>query len=91
MPKRRPDHVPTRTCAVCRQSRPKREMTRIVRAPDGTISRDETGRAAGRGTYICHEPACRDVEGRVAAVRRALGGEPAPGTLEFEGVTHATT
>ena len=91
MPKRRPDHVPTRTCAVCRQARPKREMTRIVRAPDGTIARDDTGRAAGRGTYICHEPACRDTEQRVEAVRRALGGEPAPGTLEFEGVTHATT
>ena len=91
MPKRRPDHVPTRTCAVCRQARPKREMTRIVRAPDGTIARDDTGRAAGRGTYICHDPACRDAERRDEAVRRALGGEPAPGTLEFEGVTHATT
>jgi uncharacterized protein len=91
MPKRRPDHVPTRTCAVCLQARPKRVMTRIVRAPDGAIARDDTGRAAGRGTYICHEPACRDAERRAEAVRRALGGEPAPGTLEFEGVTHATT
>ena len=31
MPKRRPDHVPTRTCAVCRTSHPKREMHRVVR------------------------------------------------------------
>jgi uncharacterized protein len=91
MPKRRPDHVPSRTCAVCRQARPKRAMTRIVRSPDGTIARDDTGRASGRGTYICHEPACRDAEQRVEAVRRALGGEPAPGTLVFEGVRHATT
>ena len=91
MPKRRPDHVPTRTCAVCRESHPKREMTRVVRAPDGTIHRDETGRAPGRGTYICQNPACRDNERSVAAVKRALGAEPAPGTLEFEGAPHATT
>ena len=91
MPKRRPDHVPTRTCAVCRQSRPKRDMTRIVRATDGTIRRDDTGRAPGRGTYICTDPACRDSQRSAAAVKGALGAEPAPGTLEFEGAPHATT
>ena len=66
-------------------------MTRIVRAADGTIHRDDTGREPGRGTYICHDPACRDGERRAAAVKRALGAEPAPGTLEFEGAAHATT
>ena len=91
MPKRRPDHVPTRTCAVCRQSHPKRDMTRIVRAPDGSINRDETGRAPGRGTYICQDPACRDNERSAAAVKRALGTEPAPGTLDIKGAPHATT
>jgi predicted RNA-binding protein YlxR (DUF448 family) len=91
MPKRRPDHVPTRTCAVCRQLRPKREMTRIVRGADGIIQRDDTGRLPGRGTYICTDPACRDSVRGAAAVKRALGAEPAPGTLEFEGAPHATT
>jgi len=91
MPKRRPDHVPSRTCAVCRQSHPKRDMTRIVRTTDGSIQRDETGRAPGRGTYICQDPACRDSERSAAAVKRALGAEPAPGSLEFEGAPHATT
>ena len=90
MPKRRPDHVPTRTCAVCRAARPKREMDRLVRTPDGTIQRDPTGRLAGRGTYICHEPSCRDPERATAAVRRALGVELTPGSLEFE-VNDATT
>jgi uncharacterized protein len=84
MPKRRPDHIPTRTCAVCRVARPKRDMDRLVRAGDGTIHRDPTGRLAGRGTYICHEAACRDPERAAEAVRRALGAELAPGTLEFE-------
>ena len=84
MPKRRPDHVPTRTCAVCRVARPKREMDRLVRARDGVIHRDPTGRLAGRGTYLCHEPACREPERAAQAVRRALGAELAPGTLEIE-------
>jgi uncharacterized protein len=84
MPKRRPDHVPTRTCAVCRTSRPKREMERLVRAEDGLVHRDPTGRAPGRGTYLCHEPACREPERAAAAIRRALGAELAPGTLEVE-------
>ena len=84
MPKRRPDHIPTRTCAVCRTSRPKREMIRLVRTADGSVQRDETGRRPGRGTYICQEPACRDPERGAAAVKRALGAEPAPGALEFE-------
>ncbi|HEX2884770.1 MAG TPA: DUF448 domain-containing protein [Candidatus Limnocylindria bacterium] len=84
MPKRRPDHIPTRTCAVCRTARPKRDMDRLVRAADGTVHRDPTGKAQGRGTYICHEPACRDPRAAAAAVRRALGAELAPGTLEIE-------
>ena len=84
MPKRRPDHIPTRTCAACRVSRPKREMDRLVRTPDGTVHRDPTGRLAGRGTYLCHEPACREPERAAAAVRRALGAELTPGLLEFE-------
>jgi predicted RNA-binding protein YlxR (DUF448 family) len=59
-------------------------MIRMVRTTDGSIHRDETGRRPGRGTYICQEPACRDPERSAAAVKRALGAEPAPGALEFE-------
>lgn len=84
MPKRRPDHIPTRSCAVCRRSRPKREMDRLVRALDGFVHRDPTGRQPGRGTYICHDAACREPERAAAAVRRALGVELAPGMLEVE-------
>ena len=84
MPKRRPDHIPTRTCAVCRSPRPKREMLRLVRTAEGSVHRDETGRLPGRGTYICQQPACREPRAATAAVKRALGAEPAPGALEFE-------
>jgi predicted RNA-binding protein YlxR (DUF448 family) len=90
MPKRRPDHVPMRTCAVCREVRPKRSMTRVVRAPDGIVAIDPTGKAAGRGTYVCDDPACRDPKRLAEAVHRALGVAVAPDMLDLE-VTHAAT
>jgi len=90
MPKRRPDHVPMRTCAACHQVRPKRAMTRVVRAPDGLVSVDLSGRAAGRGTYICDDPACREPARLAEAIKRALNAVVEPGVLDFQ-VTHAAT
>ena len=49
----KPRHIPMRTCAGCRQERPKREMVRVVRTPEGTVLVDPTGRRAGRGAYLC--------------------------------------
>ena len=89
MPKRRPDHVPMRTCAACRRVSPKRSMTRLVRGPDGLVAPDPSGKAAGRGTYICDDPACREPERLAEAVERALGAAIVPGALETE-VKHAT-
>jgi uncharacterized protein len=90
MPKRRPDHVPQRTCAVCRAVRAKRSMTRIVRGTDGSVRVDPTGRAPGRGTYVCADPGCRDPQRLADAVARALGAGPEPGTFTLEG-EHAAT
>jgi predicted RNA-binding protein YlxR (DUF448 family) len=90
MPKRRPDHQPLRSCAVCREVHPKREMTRLVRHADGSVSADASGKAAGRGTYLCDDPACRE-PGRLAdGVRRALGATVEAGALLAE-VTNATS
>ena len=55
MPQR---HIPQRTCVACRSERPKREMVRIVRAPDGDVSVDPTGKRSGRGAYLCLQPPC---------------------------------
>lgn len=90
MPKRRPDHIPMRTCAACREVRPKRSLTRIVRAPDGTVAIDPTGKMAGRGTYICDDPACREPRRLAEAVKRALGAAVEPGTLRIEVMDAAT-
>ena len=51
-------HIPQRTCVACRQVKPKRELVRVVRAPDGHVRVDETGKAHGRGAYLCRDRAC---------------------------------
>jgi len=43
---------------ACRTSREKHDLLRVVRAPDGTVAYDPTGRANGRGAYVCRDAAC---------------------------------
>jgi predicted RNA-binding protein YlxR (DUF448 family) len=43
---------------ACRASRDKRDLLRVVRAPDGTIGYDATGRSNGRGAYVCRDESC---------------------------------
>lgn len=50
--------VPLRMCTGCSASRPKRELLRVVRSPQGEIAVDPTGKAPGRGAYLCPDPAC---------------------------------
>lgn len=51
-------HVPQRTCVGCRKILPKREMVRIVRTPNQGVKIDESGKASGRGAYLCRERKC---------------------------------
>ncbi len=50
--------IPQRKCLGCAEQKPKRELIRIVRTPDGKVVLDETGKQAGRGAYICPKSAC---------------------------------
>lgn len=77
-----PRRFPMRTCVACRTERQKRELVRIVRAPDGTISMDMTGRAAGRGAYLCADGSCWAVGLKKKSIERALG---APLPVELRG------
>jgi uncharacterized protein len=88
MPKRRPEHQPQRTCAVCRDVHPKRSMTRIVRRADGTVTVDPSGKASGRGTYLCDQAACRHPQRLAEGIQRALGARVVPEQILAE-VTHA--
>lgn len=49
--------VPIRTCIVCRSALPKKELNRIVKSGE-EIFFDKTGRANGRGAYVCSNPEC---------------------------------
>jgi predicted RNA-binding protein YlxR (DUF448 family) len=51
-------HVPQRTCVSCRQVRPKRELVRVVRTPEGHVELDATGKKSGRGAYLCARRSC---------------------------------
>ena len=50
--------VPMRMCVGCREMKPKRELLRVVRSPEGTVSLDVTGRKPGRGAYVCKSVDC---------------------------------
>jgi predicted RNA-binding protein YlxR (DUF448 family) len=65
-------HVPQRTCIACREAKPKRELVRLVRTPEGVLVIDETGRRNGRGAYLCHQRACWESALKTGQVGRAL-------------------
>ena len=50
--------IPMRQCLGCNEHKPKIELIRILRTPEGEITLDMTGKKSGRGAYICKNPAC---------------------------------
>lgn len=50
--------VPERKCMGCNTKKPKKEMLRIVRTPEGEVFADPTGKKSGRGVYICCNSDC---------------------------------
>ena len=79
-------HFPTRTCVSCRTERQKREFVRVVRAPDGSVSIDNSGRANGRGAYLCADQSCWPDALKKKSIERALGVTlPAEVRAQLEG------
>ena len=50
--------IPMRMCTGCGEMKPKRELIRVVKSPEGEISLDKTGRSPGRGAYVCPSAEC---------------------------------
>ena len=50
--------IPMRQCVGCREMKPKKELIRVVRSPEGNVSLDFRGKAPGRGAYLCPDAAC---------------------------------
>jgi predicted RNA-binding protein YlxR (DUF448 family) len=57
---------------VCRSTTAKRTLHRIVRSPDGGVGYDPTGKAPGRGAYLCGQPACLETALKRHSIQRAL-------------------
>ena len=54
----KPKKIPMRMCLGCNEMKPKMELIRAVKSPEGEISLDFKGKAAGRGAYICRSAEC---------------------------------
>ena len=67
-----PKKIPMRQCLGCREMKPKGELIRVVRSPEGTVSLDFRGKAPGRGAYICPDKACLKKALRSKALDRSL-------------------
>lgn len=60
--------APQRHCTGCGACKDKKELLRVVRTPDGKVCADLTGKASGRGAYVCKNPDClkKALKGKLA-------------------------
>lgn len=68
-----PKKIPLRQCTGCREMKPKKELIRVVRSPEGEISLDFKGKASGRGAYVCPDSSCLKKAVKARALERAFG------------------
>lgn len=61
-----------RMCVGCREMKPKRELLRIVKSPEGAIAFDRIGKAPGRGAYVCPSKECLTRAVKQRQLERAL-------------------
>lgn len=71
-----------RQCVGCRAQKPKRELVRVVRSPEGALSVDTRGKKPGRGAYVCRDPECLKKAIRSKALSRALDTPVPEGLFE---------
>ncbi|MBP3620358.1 MAG: YlxR family protein [Lachnospiraceae bacterium] len=64
--------IPNRQCIGCREMKPKIELVRVIRTPEGDICLDKTGKKNGRGAYICQNSECFNKAKKSKGIERAL-------------------
>lgn len=64
--------VPLRMCTGCGEMKQKKELVRVVKAPDGTVSLDRTSRKPGRGAYVCRSAECLKKARRSRRIERSF-------------------
>lgn len=78
--------IPVRKCVGCNEHKPKAELTRVLRTPEGEIVIDRTSKRSGRGAYICQSTACLAKAIKTRRLQTALSTE-IPDTL-FASLEH---
>lgn len=64
--------IPVRMCTGCREHKPKKDMIRIVKSPEGEVSIDFKGKKSGRGAYICNQLQCLEKARKTKQLERAF-------------------
>lgn len=64
--------IPQRTCVGCNNQKNKNELIRIVMNKEGKVFVDKTGKANGRGAYICNSLECLDKAIKAKRLERAF-------------------
>ena len=70
-----PKKIPMRQCLGCREHKPKPELIRVVRSPEGEVSLDFKGKKPGRGAYVCPDPQCLAKARKSRALERAFSAQ----------------
>ncbi len=68
----KPKKIPLRKCVGCQEMKPKKELCRVVKSPQGEIALDTTGKMPGRGAYLCHSLDCLKVARKAKRLERAF-------------------
>ena len=74
--------IPMRQCLGCREMKPKKELIRVVRSPEGNISLDFKGKASGRGAYVCPNAQCLKKAIKAKALEREFSCQIPPEIYE---------
>ena len=71
--------IPQRRCVGCREMKDKSALIRVVSNADGSLSIDATGKAPGRGAYLCKDTNClskaQKSKGLERSIKRAIPQE----------------
>ena len=64
--------TPLRKCTGCGEMKPKKELVRVVKSPEGEVSLDLTGRKPGRGAYVCPRVDCLRLARKARRLEKAF-------------------
>ena len=74
--------IPLRRCTGCNEQKPKKELVRVVRSPQGEIALDRVSKMPGRGAYLCPSAQCLAKARKAKRLERALDAQIPPEVYE---------